>query len=236
MANYIIVAASSSMGQATVEMLQNAGHNVFTTARNSDTITPDATVDASDFDALNNVFVDAKSRFGKVDGVVNFAGSLLLKKAHFTSKEQYDDVINSSLTTAFSTVRAAAQNIESDASIVLLASAVSGIGIPNHEAIAAAKAGVVGLMRSAAATYADRNLRFNAIAPGLVRSKLTAGLVSNQASLNQSLQMHPIKRVGEPEDIARAACFLLDSQNNWITGQVLNVDGGLGHLKTFANN
>lgn len=235
MANYIVIAASSSMGQATVSMLQNAGHNVFTTARSADTITPDAIVDSSDFDALNKIFEDAKRKLGKIDGVVNFAGSLLLKKAHFTSREQYDDVINTSLTTSFATVRAVAQHVESDASVVLLASAVSGIGIPNHEAIAAAKAGVVGLMLSAAATYANKNLRFNAVAPGLVRSKLTAGLVANQASLDQSLQMHPLKRVGEPEDIARAVCFLLDPQNDWITGQVLNVDGGLGHLKTFAS-
>lgn len=235
MANYIVIAASSSMGQATVELLKQGGNNIFTTARDTSKITPDAVVDAANFDALGKVFENAIAKLGKIDGVVNFAGSLFLKKAHFTSYEQYSQVIESSLTTAFSTVRATAQYIEENASVVLLSSAVANIGIPNHEAIAAAKAGVAGLMRSAAATYAERNLRFNAIAPGLVKSNLTTQLIANKSSLNQSLQMHPLHRIGSPEDIARAVQFLLDPKNSWITGDLINLDGGLGNLKTFSS-
>jgi NAD(P)-dependent dehydrogenase (short-subunit alcohol dehydrogenase family) len=104
-------------------------------------------------------------------------------------------------------------------------------GLANHEAIAAAKAGVLGLMLSAAATYASMNLRVNAVAPGLVQSSLTAQLTASEASRKVSESMHALGRIGQPEDIARAIVFLLDPANDWITGQVLGVDGGLSSIR-----
>ena len=235
MANFLIIAASSSMGRATSKLLQEGGHRVYQTARSSDKITPDSLLDATRFDDVEKVFSLAKEKMGSIDGVVNFAGSLLLKPASSTSQEQYHQVIQSSLTTAFATVRSAAQHLDKGGSVVLISSAAASIGLPNHEAIAAAKAGVIGLMRSAAATYAQRNLRFNAIAPGLTATDLTEKIINNKASLDYSLQMHPLGRVGQPEDIARAVVFLLDPQNSWITGQVLHIDGGLSTLKGHAH-
>jgi NAD(P)-dependent dehydrogenase (short-subunit alcohol dehydrogenase family) len=119
-------------------------------------------------------------------------------------------------------------------SVVLVSTAAARTGIANHEAIAAAKGGVQGLMLSAAATYAARGLRFNCVAPGLTRTPLTAKLTANDASEKASLAMHALGRLGEPEDIARAICWLLDPANDWVTGQVLGVDGGLANLRTRA--
>jgi NAD(P)-dependent dehydrogenase (short-subunit alcohol dehydrogenase family) len=113
-----------------------------------------------------------------------------------------------------------------------MSSAVHAIGLANHEAIAAAKSGVVGLALSAAATYADANLRFNVICSGLMETPLTERITKNDAALAYSLTMHPLKRVGQPDDIARAITFLLNPDNSWITGQVLSIDGGLSKLKT----
>jgi NAD(P)-dependent dehydrogenase (short-subunit alcohol dehydrogenase family) len=114
---------------------------------------------------------------------------------------------------------------------VLLGTAASLIGLSNHEAIAAAKAGITGLALSAAATYASRNIRVNVVAPGLTRTPLTARLTQNEASAKASMAMHPLGRLGEPDDVARAIEFFLDPCNSWITGQVLAVDGGLSTLK-----
>ena len=108
------------------------------------------------------------------------------------------------------------------------------MGLANHEAVAAAKAGVIGLTRSAAATYAARGVRVNCVAPGLVRTALTDRITANPAAERASLAMHPLGRLGEPGDVARAIVFLLDPENDWITGQVLGVDGGLGSLKVRA--
>jgi len=227
MAHYLIIAASSGIGQATSQLLRSAGHSVFTTARDNSKISPDALLDATDFDAVDNVFQIA----GELDGVVNCSGSLLLKSAQLTSKEQYQNVLDASLTTAFATVRAAGKHMKKGGSVVLISSSAALTGLANHEAIAAAKAGIIGLTLSAAATYAGSNIRFNAVAPGLTQTPLTSSLIGNENSRKISEAMHPLGRLGKPEDIARAIVFLLDPANDWITGQVLAVDGGLSSVR-----
>jgi NAD(P)-dependent dehydrogenase (short-subunit alcohol dehydrogenase family) len=231
MANILIIAAGSGIGQATTDLLREGGHRVFTTARDTSKITPDAMLDASDFDAVDDVFAQAATSMGSIDGVVNCAGSLLLKSAHLTSRSQYDAVINASLTTAFATVRAAGKHMGNGGSVVLVSSAAAMEGLANHEAIAAAKAGIIGLTLSAAASYAPANLRFNAVAPGLTETPLTASLTANDTARRFSESMHALGRLGTPGDVARAIAFLLDPMNNWITGQVLAVDGGLSRVR-----
>ena len=103
---------------------------------------------------------------------------------------------------------------------------------PNHEAIAAAKAGVIGLTLSAAATYAPKGIRVNAVAPGLVRTPLTARITGSEPALKASTALHALGRVGEPEEVAGAIAWLLDPAQSWITGQVLGVDGGLATVRS----
>jgi NAD(P)-dependent dehydrogenase (short-subunit alcohol dehydrogenase family) len=115
--------------------------------------------------------------------------------------------------------------------VVLLASAAARTGLPNHEAIAAAKGGVIGLALSAAATYSKAKIRFNVVAPGLVRTDATARITESPAGSKASLGMHPLGRLGEPEDVVAAIQWLLDPTQSWVTGQVIGVDGGLADLK-----
>jgi NAD(P)-dependent dehydrogenase (short-subunit alcohol dehydrogenase family) len=227
LAHYLIIAASSGIGQATTNLLLSNGHTVFTTARDGSKISPDAFLDATDFDAVDKVF----SQAGELDGVVNCSGSLLLKSAHLTSKEQYQSVMDASLTTAFATVRSAGKHLQNGGSVVLISSAAALAGFANHEAIAAAKAGIIGLTLSAAATYASSNIRVNAVAPGLTETPLTSALTSNETTRKFSESMHALGRLGKAEDVARAIVFLLDPANDWITGQVLAVDGGLSKVR-----
>ncbi|KTC92850.1 SDR family NAD(P)-dependent oxidoreductase [Fluoribacter dumoffii] len=227
MASYLIIAASSAIGQSVTTLLTHRGDKVFTTARDNHKINPDFLLDASDFNAVTEVF----RKIDRLDGVVNCAGSLLLKSAHTTTFEEFQTSINASLTTAFATVRAAGLMMRNGGSVVLISSAAALVGLPNHEAIAAAKAGVIGIAQSAAATYAPNNLRVNVVAPGMVNSPLTASLLNNTLACNASKMMHPLGRIGTPEDIAQAIIFLLNPENSWITGQVLAVDGGLSHVR-----
>lgn len=227
MARFLVIAASSAVGQAVCQKLEQQGDSVLKTARDSSKITPDFILDASDFSAVEKVFQDA----GPLDGVINCAGSLLLKSAHLTSYEEYMATLHASLTTAFAVVRAAGQTMKQGGSVVLLSSAAALTGLANHEAIAAAKAGIIGLAQSAAATYANYHLRFNVIAPGMVESPLSQAIIANPLALNASKAMHALGRIGQPDDIARAALFLLDPENSWITGQVLGVDGGLSKIR-----
>ncbi|HAT6978546.1 TPA: SDR family oxidoreductase [Legionella pneumophila] len=227
MARYLVIAASSAIGQSVTTLLKNQGDTVFTTARSNHKISPDFQLDSTDFDAVLDVF----HQVGSLDGVVNCAGSLLLKNAHSTSLDEFQAVINASLTTSFATVRAAGLVMNKGGSVVLISSSAALVGLANHEAIAAAKAGIIGLARSAAATYATNNLRVNVVAPGMVESPLTSSLLGNQLVLNASKAMHALGRIGAPEDIARAILFLLNPDNSWITGQVLAVDGGLSRVR-----
>jgi len=227
MAHFLVISASSSIGQATVNLLKGAGHSVFTTARDKNKINPDILLDATNFDAVDGAFEQA----GTIDGVVNCSGSLLLKPAHLTTKDQYEGVIDASLTTAFATVRAAGKHMNKGGSVVLVSSAAAMEGLANHEAIAAAKAGIIGLTLSAAASYASMNLRVNAVAPGLIETNLTSSITENETSRKFSQSMHALGRLGKAEDVARAIVFLLDPINNWITGQVLAVDGGLSRVR-----
>jgi NAD(P)-dependent dehydrogenase (short-subunit alcohol dehydrogenase family) len=192
-----------------------------------------AAVDAADPDAVDACADQAAEALGGLSGIACCAGSLLLKPAHLTTTPEWQATLTANLTTAFGCVRAAGRLLKAEGgSVVLVSSAAARIGLANHEAIAAAKAGIIGLVLSAAATYARQKIRFNAVAPGLVRTPLTQGLVASELAEKASIGMHPLGRLGTPDDVARAIAFLLDPAQDWITGQVLGVDGGLASLKT----
>ena len=160
-------------------------------------------------------------------------GSLLLKPAHATSDADLRAVLDANLVSAFNAVRSGAKAMQSQGggSIVLVSSAAARAGLANHEAIAAAKGGVIGLTLSAAATYAPKQVRVNCVAPGLVRTPMTERIWSSEAALQASVAMHALGRIGEPDEVAAAIAFFLDPANAWITGQVLGVDGGLGSIR-----
>ncbi len=184
-------------------------------------------MDASQFEAVDAAFASRPD----ITSVVNLAGSILLKPAHSTSAEDFDQTISQNLRTAFAVVRAAARAMrQRGGSVVLMSSCAASTGLPNHEAISAAKAGIEGLVRSAAATYASAGLRFNAVAPGLVDTPMAERITRNEAALKSSIAMHPVGRIGRPDEIARCIEFLVDPASAWITGQVLGVDGGLARL------
>ena len=233
MANFVIVGSNSTIAKVLINNLLKDKNRVFTISRHSksDFATTHYQADASNFEEMDKAFDVAQKEMAEINGVVNFCGSLCLKPAHLTSYDTYLQTIHSSLTTSFATVRSSTKNMKNGGSIVLISSSVANIGLPNHEAIAAAKAGVIGLAKSTAATYANKNIRCNVVCPGLVETQLTKAIVENKNSLEFSLKMHGLSRVGTPHDVASAVEFLLNPNNNWITGSIVNVDGGLGNVK-----
>jgi len=239
MQNYLIISASSDIGFLTAQNLVAQGKNIFITAQNLEKLEQlkselncnGAVLNAADFAATQDVFEQAVASLGSLDGVVNFAGSVILKPAHLTSFDEYQKTIESSLTTAFSVVRTAAKSLKNGGSVVLISSAAAMHGISNHEAIAAAKGGVISLAKSAAATYAAQNIRFNVVAPGLIETKLTQKITSNENALKASNAMHALGRIGKACDVSAMVEFLLSDKANFITGQVIGVDGGLSNLQ-----
>jgi len=236
----LLLGAYGGVGSALASLLVANGHQVFLAGRDASRLQelsiqlgmPYGLVDATDPDAIDACADVATASLGSLTGIANCVGSLLLKPAHLTSTADWNSTLGANLSSAFGCVRAAGRLLQADGgSIVLVSSAAARVGLANHEAIAAAKAGVIGLMRSAAATYARQKIRFNAVAPGLVRTPLTKGLVSSEFAEKASLAMHPLGRLGEPEDVARAIAWLLDPAQGWITAQVIGVDGGLADVR-----
>lgn len=188
-------------------------------------------VDAESPEEVKSIVQDE----GPITTAVNCVGSIFLKPAHLTSAQEFDDTMRRNAVTAFNLIRAAAPAMRSTGgSIVLMSSCAATVGLASHEAIAAAKGAVEGLTRAAAASYAAWNIRVNAVAPGLVDTPLSERITSNQTALEASRSMHPIGRIGEPNDVARAIRWLLDPASDWITGEVIAVDGGLSNLRSRA--
>lgn len=243
MAAFLVLGASGAIGGATARLLRQRGDQVLCAGRDATRLSaigqaldcPTISVDATASSEVDAAVADAVARFGRLDGVVNAVGSLLLKPAHHTRDDEWQQTLAIHATSSFHLLRAAArvmQTQDGGGSVVLVSSAAAQIGLANHEAIAAAKGAIEGLVRSAAATYAARKIRVNAVAPGLVRSRLTERIVNNASALSASLAMHPLGRVGEPDDVARAIVFLAAPEQSFITGQILAIDGGLSSLKT----
>lgn len=236
----LVLAATSGIGSALARRLRASGGTVIPAGRNAEKLAAIATelgetgiaFDAADFASVERAVQDAAARYGKLDGVALCSGSLLLKPAHLTTEAEYRATLAANLDAAFATVRAAAKVMSnSGGSIVLVSSAAARVGLANHEAIAAAKAGIEGLALAAAASYAPRGIRVNCVAPGLTETPLTARITGNETSRKASEAMHALGRIGRPEEIASAMAWLLDPENSWVTGQVIGVDGGLSRVR-----
>lgn len=240
---FLVVGGSGGIGSATARRLTASGFRVWLAARDPERLRSVAseigaeahTLDARDPVAVEAFFSSVIASHGRLEGVVNCAGSILLKPAHLISDAEFSETLATNLTTAFNLLRGAARVLvrqPGGGSIVFCSSVAARRGLPNHEAIAAAKAGVEGLALAAAATYARQGVRVNCVAPGLTRTSLTRSLTQNEVVAKASAAMHPLGRIGEPDEVASAIAWLLHPEQAWVTGQVIGVDGGLGHLQS----
>lgn len=232
-----IVGATGGIGRELTRRLAQSGHRLVLSARSPGPLSELAEsvgaepvpFDATDFDATMEAAREA-SRNG-LYAVVHLPGSILLRPEHLTSEKDFDEVISRNLKTAFSVVRAATKVMYKEGGrIVLVSTAAASIGMKNHGAIAAAKAGVEGLVRSAAASYASRGICVNAVAPGMVETPLSEPILSNAQSREISEALHPLGRVGQPSDVAAAIEWLVAEDAGWVTGAIIPVDGGLANV------
>ena len=229
--NTLIIGAAGGIGSELVKGLMGTS-NLLLGYFNSSLNVPVEShqVDATDFKSVHLFVEKGLEKYGSVDAIVCLPGSLILKPAHRCSDEEFESTINTNLKSSFSVVRAAGALLE-NSSIVLMSTAAASIGLSNHELIVSAKAGVEGLARSAAKTYARKNLRFNTISPGMVETPLTSSITSNEIVRKASEKMHALQRIGKPRDISNMIKFLINPENDWITGQNFIVDGGLSSTK-----
>lgn len=182
---------------------------------------------AADTTQSNDVVQNVIKEFGRLDILVNNAGiakdGLLMRM----SEQDWDDVIATNLKSVFNFTKAACRQMMSQQSgkIVNISSVVGVVGNAGQSNYVASKAGVIGFTKSIAKELASRNIQVNAIAPGFIETDMTEKL--NEKQKESILSIIPQKRIAKPEEIAAAVCFLASNDSNYITGQTINVDGGM---------
>ena len=183
--------------------------------------------DASDYDAAQQLAADVMADFGKIDILINNAGitkdNLMLRM----SKDDWDTIMKVNLDSVFNLTKAVIKPMMKarSGSIINMTSVVGIKGNAGQANYAASKAGVIGFSKSIALELGSRNIRCNAIAPGFIETEMTAAL--DEKTVQGWRDAIPLKRGGQPEDVANACVFLASDMSTYISGQVLNVDGGM---------
>jgi 2-deoxy-D-gluconate 3-dehydrogenase len=235
----LVTGANTGIGQAIAVALAQAGADVAVAGRSEPTETLDLIAatgrkavnikaDLSSIEPVGRVIDEAVAGLGKVDILVNNAGIIRRDDLLAFSEADWDAVIDTNLKTLFFLSQAAARGMveQGRGKIVNIASLLTfqgGIRVPSY---AAAKSGVAGVTKAMANELAPKGVQVNAIAPGYITTNNTAALVADETRNRQILERIPTGRWGNPQDIAGAAVFLASPASDYVTGQVLAVDGG----------
>jgi NAD(P)-dependent dehydrogenase (short-subunit alcohol dehydrogenase family) len=235
----LILGATGGVGQALARSLAARRVPLALAARSRDKLADLAretgarhdACDVLDAPSLDRVVEQAAAE-GGLAGLAYCVGSIVIKPLRAVREEDFIEAYRLNVVGAALAVKAAQTALEAaNGSVVLFSTVAVEQGFPNHTVISAAKGGVEGLTRALAAELAPK-VRVNAVAPSLTRTPLAESLVRNEAMAKGIAQLHAIPRLGEPDDIAAAAAFLLGPDSGWITGQVMAVDGGRSRVRT----
>jgi len=228
----LVTGASRGIGLACAHALASAGTRVILAARDAAKLeAASATIPESSWIAIDmssqDSIKEAFAKAGKVDILVNNAAVTKDGLALRMKKDDWDAVLATNLTGSFLAVQQVLQGMMKQrwGRIINISSIVGETGNPGQANYVASKAGLIGLTKSLAQEIASRNITVNAIAPGFIDTDMTAGLSDE---LKQNMLAHiPLKRFGKPEDVAAAVKFLASEEAGYITGAVLNVNGGM---------
>ena len=193
--------------------------------------------DVSTYDGAQYAVKRCIETLGAPTMLAHCVGNILLAPAARTTEAQYRDVMRANLDSAFFTLGAfvaAARTAAIPASACFVSTIAAGIGIANHEAVAAAKGGLEAMVRSAAATYAASGMRFNAVAPGLMDTPAAAKFLSSSALREASAKQYPLGSIGTADEIADVMLWLLSDSARRVTGQTWTVDGGFTAVRPLV--
>lgn len=230
MGNYLVVGASSGIGQAITNQLSTEGHHVFATyqknqfasSSNVTTFHIDVLDDQLDFSALPTT----------LDGLVYCPGAINLRPFARIAPNDFTQDFNLQVGGAIKVIQAALPALKSsgNASIILFSTVAVQLGLNFHSQVSVSKGAIEGLTKALSAELAP-SIRVNCIAPSLTDTPLAVSLLNTEQKVEANALRHPLKRIGKVTDIAEMACFLLAEKSSWITGQIMHVDGGMSTIK-----
>lgn len=229
MKTVLITGATGDIGQAIVRAFK--GYNVViqynTNEKMADELLKEVSgikvkCDVSDFQSVKNMFEIARKSFGKIDVLINNAGIQLIKMIADTSVEEWQNIINTDLSSVFYTTKCALEDMMYHGGKIINISSIWGIsGASCEVAYSAAKAGVIGFTKALAKEYS--NINVNCICPGVIESKMNEHLSSDEK--DALLEEIPLNRFGKPQEVADL-CLFLAEKGDYITGEVIKLDGG----------
>ena len=228
--NILIIGGSSGIGRALVDLLVPE-HNIYVASRSNESLANTGVTHIS-YDVMNDA-LDLSNLPEQLDGFVYCPGSINLRPFRGLKPQTFQDDFSLNVLGAVKSIQAVLPLLQKSpqASLVFYSSVAVSTGMPFHASVAAAKGALEGLTRSLAAEYAPK-FRVNCIAPSLTDTPLADKFLNNEAKLEKAQERHPLKQVGSAKNIAQMTAFLLGEESQWMTGQILHVDGGIGDLKT----
>ena len=228
--HYLIIGASSGIGLHLTNDLLEQGHEVIALSRTEGNWTSTDRLTHIPFDVSEPQTMDFS--LDVLDGFAYCPGSINLKPFHRLNRADFQADLDINLLGAIETLQQALPYLKKadKSSVVFFSTVAVSQGMGFHASIAAAKGALEGLTRSLAAELAPK-IRVNCIAPSIINTPLANKLLSTPEKIEASAKRHPLHSVGVPEDIAGMASFLLSDRSQWMTGQILHVDGGLSSVK-----
>ena len=225
MKTYLIAGASKGIGLAIAEKLKENGHKVINLSRTASLVANENYT--TDFSSNQ---LELPELEGVIDGLIYCPGTINLKPFKAFKEEDFlkDFQINFLGATAFIRKYAKQLSNPETASILLFSTVAVQTGMSFHSSISASKGAIEGLTRSLAAEFAP-SIRVNAIAPSLTKTELAEKLINSDVKLKASEDRHPLKKIGEPGDLAQMAISILE--NKWLTGQIIHLDGGMSSIR-----
>ena len=187
----------------------------------------------SDFSSIDNFNILDPATYleiDSIDGIVYFPGSINLKPFKRLSMDEFKKDYDINVLGVLNILKFYQSKLTIGASVVFISSVAASVGMPFHSSISMCKSSLEALARSLAAEWAPK-VRVNCVAPSLVNTKLSERFFRNEKQQEQMNSRHPLNKTGNPEDISNAIEFLLSKKSSWVTGQILNIDGGISSLK-----
>jgi NAD(P)-dependent dehydrogenase (short-subunit alcohol dehydrogenase family) len=240
----LITGAAGGLGQAMAQKLAATGWSLVVVSRDGERLKQafgDAhrqiVADCSTTAGVKAVFAALKAEEIQPTALAHCIGNIRLGALHRMAEKDFDDCLSANLISAFHTLAGfvgSLRDARAAGAAVFVSSAAARIGTPNHEAVAAAKAGLEGLVRGAAATHASAGIRVNAVAPGMMETPATAGMISSPTTRDAAARQYPLPGIGDPAELAELMGWLLSEHAARVTGQVWSLDGGFSTIRPLV--
>ena len=228
--NIFIVGGSSGIGLSLIKQISSK-NNIYSASRNDNNLN-EYNVKHIKYDSVNDLEIDTSILPEKIDGFVYCPGSINLRPFNTLKIESFLEDYKINFLGAIKSLKIILPLMQKsdNSSIVFFSTVAVSTGMPFHSSISSSKGAIEGLTRSLAAEFSPK-IRVNSIAPSIVKTNLSEKFLNSDLKIEKASERHPLGRIGKDEEISKLAAYLLSDDSSWVTGQVINIDGGIGSIR-----